>query len=130
MPTLEELRAIVRDFPDVTERPISKVPAWFVRGEKFAWVYAPLPSIPEHLREIIERELVIGVKVAEVREAEALRSMAPDVFLEQTTRWGEPKVAFRLSTIDEDHFTELISEAWWLQAPQFLRAQFDPAAKG
>lgn len=129
MPTLDDLRAIVQALPDVDERPISKVPAWFVRGEKFAWVYAPLPSIPEYLREIIERETVIGVKVAEVREAEALRSMAPDIFLDQTTRWGEPKVAFRLSAIDPEHFTELVSEAWWVQAPKFLRAQFDPAAR-
>jgi hypothetical protein len=55
-------------------------------------------------------------------DALALVEMAPDVFLRSTTRWGEPKVAFRMARIDPDHLVELVTEAWRLQAPKYLSA--------
>ncbi|HEX6364556.1 MAG TPA: hypothetical protein VF000_00275, partial [Agromyces sp.] len=55
----------------------------------------------------------------------ALVEMAPDVFLRTTTRWGEPKVAFRMAGIDEAHLAELVTEAWRIQAPKYLRREFD-----
>lgn len=99
--------------------------AWFVRNELYAWECSPWPSIAEDLREIIASELVVGVKVADELDARALREMAPDVFLRQTTRWGEPKIAFRMGSIDADHFAELVTEAWRVQAPKYLRREFD-----
>lgn len=54
-----------------------------------------------------------------------LREMAPDVFLGRTTRWGEPKIAFRMREIDDDHLAELVTEAWRVQAPRYLRREFD-----
>lgn len=99
--------------------------AWFVRNKQFAWECHPWPSIPEDMREVIGRELVVGVKVGEPIEARALREMYPHTFLRETTRWGEPKVAFRMALIEPDHLIELISEAWRVQAPKYLRAAFD-----
>lgn len=55
----------------------------------------------------------------------ALVDMAPEVFLSTTTPWGEPKVAFRMASIDVDHLAELVIEAWQIQAPQYLRREFD-----
>ena len=101
--------------------------AWFVRGRLFAWECHPWPSIPADMREIIAAELVVGVKVAEPLEARALVQMHPDVFLRETTRWSEPKVALRMAAVDDEHLAELVTEAWRTQAPKYLRAQFDDA---
>lgn len=99
--------------------------AWFVRNKLYAWECHPWPSIPADMREIIASELVVGVKVAEPLEARALVQMSPDVFLRETTRWSEPKVAFRMAAIDDDHLAELVTEAWRVQAPRYLRRAFE-----
>lgn len=57
----------------------------------------------------------------------ALVDMQPEVFLSTTTSWGEPKVAFKMAGIDADHLAELVIEAWRIQAPQYLRREFDAA---
>lgn len=101
--------------------------AWLVRNKLYAWECHPWPSIPEDMRAIIAAEPVVGVKVADRVDALALVEMAPDVFLRTTTRWSEPKVAFRLAAIDVDHLMELVTEAWRVQAPKYLRAAFDDA---
>ena len=98
---------------------------WFVRNKPFAWECHPWPSIPEDMRDIIANELVVGVKVADPFDARALIEMEPEVFLPRTTPWGEPKVAFRMAGIDADHLVELVTEAWRVQAPKYLRREFD-----
>ena len=77
------------------------------------------------MRAIIAGELVVAVKVAEAIDALALVEMEPDVFLRTTTRWSEPKVAFRMAGIDADHLGELVTEAWRTQAPKYLRRSLD-----
>ena len=109
--------------PGSEERATTGGAAWFVRGKLYAWECHPWPSIPVDMREIIASELVVGVKIADPMDAVALREMAPDVFLRTTTRWGEPKVAFRMAGIDGDHLAELVTEAWRVQAPRYLRRE-------
>lgn len=127
MASLDDIRRIAATLPGSEERATTGGAAWFVRNKLYAWECHPWPSIPDHARAIIASELVVGVKVADPLDARALREMAPEVFLERTTSWGEPKVAFRMAHIDEDHLAELITEAWRVQAPRYLRAAFDGA---
>lgn len=123
MATLEDVRVIATGLPGSEERATTGGAAWFVRGKLYAWECQPWPSIPVDMREIIASELVVGVKIADPMDAVALREMAPDVFLRTTTRWGEPKVAFRMAGIDGDHLAELVTEAWRVQAPRYLRRE-------
>ena len=125
MATLDDVRRVAATLPGSEERATTGGAAWFVRGKLYAWECHPWPSIPDDMRAIIAAELVVGVKVADAEDAMALREMQPDVFLRSTTRWGEPKVAFRMAGIDDDHLAELVTEAWRVQAPKYLRAQFD-----
>ncbi len=99
--------------------------AWFVRNRLYAWECHPWPSIPDDMREIIAGEPVVGVKVGDSDDARALRQMMPEVFLRETTRWGEPKIAFRLERIASDHLIELVTEAWRTQAPRYLARELD-----
>lgn len=99
--------------------------AWFVRRKLYAWECHPWPSVPEDVRTIIAAELVVGVKVADRLDALALVHMLPDVFVRTTTSWGEPKVAFRMADIEHDLLAELVTEAWRVQAPRYLRRELD-----
>jgi len=125
--TLDDLRRTAVALPGSQERSTTGGAAWFVRGRLFAWECHPWPSIPADIRAIVAAELVVGVKVADPTDALALVEMAPDVFLRTTTPWGEPKVAFRMAAIDDDHLAELVTEAWRIQAPKYLRREFDDA---
>ncbi|MDY0908428.1 hypothetical protein [Microbacterium sp. CFBP9034] len=127
MATLDDVRHVAAGLPGSEERSTTGGAAWFVRGKLYAWECHPWPSIPADMREIIAAELVVGVKVADRMDALALVEMAPDVFLRSTTGWGEPKVAFRMAAIDEDHLGELVTEAWRVQAPKYLRLRLDEA---
>ncbi|MFE6965184.1 MmcQ/YjbR family DNA-binding protein [Agromyces sp. NPDC057679] len=123
MPELDDVRRIAAGLPGSEERAMTGGAAWFVRGKLFAWECHPWPSIPEDMREVIAAELVVGVKVADSIDARALREMQPEVFLRATTRWGEPKIAFRMAGIADDHLEELVTEAWRVQAPKYLRRE-------
>jgi len=123
VPDLDDVRRTANRLPGSEERATTGGAAWFVRNKLYAWECHPWPSIPSDVREIIAAELVVGVKVADPVDALALREMAPDVFLDQTTRWGEPKVAFRMAGVEPDHLAELVTEAWRVQAPKYLRRE-------
>jgi len=125
--TLDDLRRTAVGLPGSEERATTGGAAWFVRGKLYAWECHPWPSISDDMRAIIAAELVVGVKVADPIDALALVEMAPDVFLRTTTTWGEPKVAFRMAGIDDDHLVELVTEAWRVQAPKYLRRELDGA---
>jgi hypothetical protein len=125
--TLDDLRRIAEGLPGSEERATTGGAAWFVRRKLYAWECHPWPSTPADMRAIIAAELVVGVKIADPIDALALREMAPDVFLRATTAWGEPKVAFRMAAIDDEHFAELVTEAWRVQAPRYLQREWDAA---
>ncbi|MFF2388347.1 MmcQ/YjbR family DNA-binding protein [Agromyces sp. NPDC058104] len=124
MAQLDDVRRIAARLPGSEERAMTGGAAWFVRNKLFAWECHPWPSIPEDMREVIAAELVVGVKVGDPVDALALREMQPEVFLRATTRWGEPKIAFRMAGIADDHLEELVTEAWRVQAPKYLRREF------
>lgn len=127
MATLDDLRRTAALLPGSEERATTGGAAWFVRRKPYAWECHPWPSVPADVREIIAAELVVGVKVADSIDALALVEMAPDVFLRTTTPWAEPKVAFRMAGIDHDHLAELVTEAWRVQAPKYLRRELEAA---
>ena len=128
MATVDDLRRIADRLPGSEERLTTGGAAWFVRIKLYAWECHPWPSVPDDIRAILATELVVAVKVADRVDAIALVQMEPDVFLRTTTPWGEPKVAFRLAAIKADHLAELVTEAWRVQAPKYLRRELDAAA--
>lgn len=125
MATIEHIRRAVAGLPGVEERERTSGASWFVRNRPFAWEVHPWPSIPADMRAIIASEPVVAVKVADRVDALALVEMAPEVFLRTTTAWCEPKVAFRLGAIDDEHLRELVIDAWRAEAPRYLRRAFD-----
>ena len=125
MPSLDDVRAITATLPATEERATTGGVAWFVRGKLFAWEAYPWPSVAAEVREIILREPCFVVKVPEEDYKRAYLDGWPDVFLSQTTGWSEPKIAFRLAGIGQDLLVELVTDAWYSQAPRYLKRAFD-----
>jgi len=125
VPSIEDVRVMAATLPGSEERATTGGAAWFVGNKVYAWQAHPWPSIPAEVRAIIAEESVVMVKVASEEDKLAYREGWPEVFLPQTAAWSEPKVAFRLDVIDPDLLDELIAEAWYSQAPRYLRREFD-----
>ena len=125
MPTLEDVRAIAATLPASEERATTGGAAWFVRNKLYAWEAYPWPSVAADVRAVIEREPVFVVKVPTEEYKLAYLEGWPEVFLRQTTGWSEPKIAFRLATVEPELLVELVTDGWYSQAPQYLQRAFD-----
>ena len=128
MPTLDDVSRIAAELPGTEERPSGGGLAWFVRRKAYAWESAPWPSEAEHVRLLVSTETCLGLSVADEDDKHALVQGWPDAFVTSETRWGGPKIIVRLGAVDLDHLVELVTEAWRLQAPRYLRKQFDGLA--
>lgn len=127
--TLDDIRRIAAVLPGAEERATTGGASWVVRNKPFAWEVHPWPSIPADIRALVSSELVVAVKVEQREDALALVDMEPDVFLRTTTAWLEPKVAFRMAAVDPDHLVELVTEGWRVQAPKYLRREWEAAGR-
>ena len=125
MPTLEDVRRIAADLPGSEEKASGGGSAWLVRRKPFVWEVAPWPSEAEHIRALVASEVCIGVSLSGEDDKRALTQGWPDVFVMSETKWGGPKVIVRLAAVDPTHLVELVIESWRLQAPKYLRAEFD-----
>lgn len=125
MPSLDDVRAIIATLSASEERATTAGAAWFVRGKLFAWEAYPWPSVADDVREIILTEPVFVVKVPAEDHKRAYLEGWPQVFLRQATGWSEPKIAFRLAAVDPEILREILTEAWYSQAPRYLKRAFD-----
>ncbi|WP_141013889.1 MmcQ/YjbR family DNA-binding protein [Nocardioides sambongensis] len=127
MPTLEDVRRIAAALPAVTERPAWGQPMWRVKDRGFVWErplgkkdVADLESLGQ---DVPDGEL-IGLRVADEADKQALIASDPDVFLTIPHLDGYSAVLVRLDRVDPIELDELIVEAWLLRAPKRLAADF------
>jgi hypothetical protein len=125
MPTLDDVSRIAKDLPGSVEKTTAYGSNWLVRNKAYAWESHPWPSEAEHIRELVSRELCIGVKVPDVDTKRALVQGWPDVFAVSEISWGGPKVLVRMERVDEQLLRELVIDAWRTEAPKYLVRQYD-----
>jgi hypothetical protein len=113
MPTWEEVVAIGTRFPGVETGTSFGTPALRVR-RKFL---CRLRTAPDAL----------VLRVSDMGEREALLQGQPDAFFSTPHYDGYPYVLVRLDAVDPVELAELIEEAWRIQAPKRLVAQYDAA---
>ena len=130
MPTLDEVSRIAANLPGTEEKASGGGRAWFVRRKPYAWESIPWPSEAEHVRTIVSAESCIGVTLSGDDDKRALVQGWPEVFVASETKWGGPKIIVRLGAVDADHLVELVTESWRMQAPKYLREEFDRRADG
>ena len=126
--TWDDVRRLVAALPDTDEHAsYGGHPSWRVHGKAFVWDRslrsADRRAVAEAAPE--ETEPLLGIRVADEGVKAALIADAPDVFLTTPHFDGYPVVLARLERIPADELAELDEDAWRLQAPKRLLAEFD-----
>ena len=104
------VRKIALSFPEVTESEEGRR-TWSVRGKGFAW-------------EARERDGG-GLAVRVDRDEKQLFLDAnPEVYFTSPHYAGYPGVQIRLELISRDELQERLEDAWLIQAPKRLAAEF------
>lgn len=106
----ETVREVAMSFPEVEES-LQGRRSWRVRGKLFAW-------------EARERDGG-GLAVRVDRDEKQLFLDAnPDVYFTSPHYAGYPGVQIRLKAISSDELRERLEDAWLIQAPKRLGAEF------
>lgn len=106
----DTVRDLARAFPEVEESTQGRI-AFSVRGKGFAW-------------EARERDGG-GLAVRVDRDEKQLFLDAnPDVYFTSPHYNGFPAVQIRLETIDRNELRERLEDAWLIQAPKRLAAEY------
>jgi len=113
MATWEDVVAIGTRYPEVTEGSSYGTPSLRVK-DKFMCRMRTGPD-------------ALVVRVVDVGDQEALLQGNPDVFFTTPHYDGYPYVLVRLEAIDLQELTELIEDAWRIQAPKRVVKAFDAA---
>ncbi|HKY68896.1 MAG TPA: MmcQ/YjbR family DNA-binding protein [Acidimicrobiales bacterium] len=116
MVTEEDVRRIALSLPATTEKPSYGQPGFRVKDKLFA--------------RIREEGDVLVLWVDSVEEKEALIAAEPATFFTTPHYDGHPLVLVRFSAVDPDELTELLTDAWYVRAPERLRADFDGTHAG
>lgn len=107
----DDVRRIASALPGTIERPSYGTPAWRVKDKWFARIH--------------EQPEVLVLWCADEGEKQALITGEPDKFFTTPHYDGHRLVLVRLTAIDVDELTELITDSWRLRAPRKLREELD-----
>jgi hypothetical protein len=124
MSGLEDARRIALALPGTSEKVSWGSLHWRVRDKGFAWERPLRRSDLEALGDAAPAGEILGVRVADLGEKDALVAAEPDVFFTVPHLDGFPAVLVRLSAIDVGELTEVITDAWLDRAPTTLRQAF------
>lgn len=106
----ETVREIALGFPEVEEATEGR-PALRVRGKLFAWM----------ARERDGGGLAVRVD-GDVKQL--FIAARPDIYFTSRHYNGYPAVQIRLDVIERDELLERLEDAWLIQAPKRLAAEF------
>jgi hypothetical protein len=104
------VRRIAGSFPDV-EAHLEGRPVWRVRGKAFAW----------RARERDGGGLAVRV---DRDEKQLFLDASPDVYYVTPHYNGYPGIIIRLAAIERDELFERLEDAWLIQAPKRLAAEY------
>ncbi|WP_435771974.1 MmcQ/YjbR family DNA-binding protein [Nocardioides sp. SYSU DS0651] len=123
MATWEDVRRLALALPETTE----SNNGWRIREKAFAWVrplrrkdVADLAALG---REAPDGE-IMGIRVADDLEKQALVASEPEVFFTIPHFDGWPGLLVRLDAIGLDELEEVLTDAWLARAPKRLAKAF------
>jgi hypothetical protein len=122
--TLEDARRIALALPGTSEKVSWGSLHWRVGDKGFAWERPLRKTDLVAVGASAPDGEILGVRVADLEEKEALVASEPDVFFTIPHFDGWPAVLVRLDAIEVDELTEVITDAWLDRAPKTLRETF------
>ncbi len=122
MATVEDVREIALALPGVEERISGHTgePTWRLKSGHFAWLRPPTGADLRTLAELGRSwpdEPVLGVRVADLEEKEALLASDPEVYFTIPHFDGYPGLLVRLNGVDRARLAEIVTDAWLVRAP-------------
>ena len=108
----EAVREIAGRLPEVEERMSHGQPSFRVRGKLFAWM-SPKREADGAFVVRVDRD-----------EKRLILESDPDVYFETPHYHGYPAVLIHLDRIDRRELAERIEDAWLIQAPKRLAAEY------
>ena len=115
MATRDDVRRISLSLPEARQDPRGF--QFKVDGKGFAWSWMERVD-PKRAR--IANPDVIAVRVADQLEKDSLLALDSEVFFTEPHYDGYPAVLVRLSAIDLDLLTDVLTAAWRSRAPRRL----------
>jgi hypothetical protein len=106
----ETVRELALSFPDVEEETAGRA-RFRVRGKAFAWI----------ARERDGGGLAVRV---DREEKQLILDANPDAYFTSPHYNGYPAVQVRLEEIDVDELRERLEDAWLIQAPKRIAAEY------
>ena len=125
MADIGDVRGIALSLPDVVEGGSDQIGFSVLNKGKakgFAWVWM---ERVEPKKPRMPRSDVIAVRVADASDKEALLASDERKFFTEPHYNGFPAVLVRLAEVDVEELTELITDAWRVQASKKLVEQYD-----
>jgi hypothetical protein len=122
--SLEDARRIALSLPATSEKVSWGSLHWRVRDKGFVWERPLRKTDLAALGDDAPAGEILGVRVADLEEKEALLAAEPDVFFTIPHLDGYPAVLVRLGAIEVDELTEVVTDAWLDRAPKTLREEF------
>ena len=124
MSSYEDARRIALALPATSEKLSWGSRHWRVRDRGFVWERPLSRTDRAALGDEAPTGEILGVRVTDLGEKDALVAAEPDVFFTIPHFDGFPAVLVRLDAIDVDELTEVITDAWLDRAPKRLREAF------
>jgi hypothetical protein len=124
MATQDDVRRIALALPEVVESQDRFAFSVINKGKEkgIAWVWLERLH-PKKAR--VPQPAVLAIRVTNEGEKQELLAADPDTFFTEPHYNGFPAILVRLAEVDVDELTELLTEAWRIQAPKSLVAEFD-----
>ena len=126
MATQEDVRRIALALPETYEEDDRF--AFSVRnkgkgkGKGLVWVW--LERV-EPKKPRVPNDGVLAIRVANEEEKQSLVAADPAKYFTEPHYNGYPAVLVRLAAVDVDELSELLTDAWRIQAPKALVAEYD-----
>jgi hypothetical protein len=111
MVTEEDIRRMALSLPGSIEKPYNRLPSFRVRGALFLRMH----ELPD----------AFFVRCAGLEDRDELLKAEPGTFFITPHYEGYPAVLVRLSQVDLDEMSELVTESWRLCAPKRMVAAYD-----
>lgn len=124
MATLDDARRIALALPETSEKLSWGSAFWRVRDKGFVWERPLRKTDRAELGDSAPDGEILGVRVADEGEKQALISGDPDAFFTTSHFDGYPAVLLRLDRVDVGELRELIEDAWLDRAPKRLADAF------
>ena len=121
-----DVRWIALTLPETVEASDPFAISVLNKGKPKGIVWVWLERLEEKKARIPQPE-VLAVRVANESEKQLLIAADPDKFFTEPHYNGFPAVLVRLAKIGVEELTELITDAWRIQAPKALVKEFDAA---